>query len=107
MFAGLLEIVPYIGPIVSAVPAILVALVQSPPLALFVLGLYILIQQTENYILVPKIMGKTIGANPLVILVAVLIGFKLAGIVGMLLAVPIVGAATVFLHDLRESRDQS
>src|SRR3989344_88722 len=76
-------------------------------LALFVLGLYILIQQTENYILVPKIMGKTIGANPLVILVAVLIGFKLAGIVGMLMAVPIVGAATVFLHDLRESRDQS
>ena len=107
LFAGLLEIVPYIGPIVSAVPAILVALVQSPPLALFVLGLYILIQQTENYILVPKIMGKTIGANPLVILVAVLIGFKLAGIVGMLMAVPIVGAATVFLHDLRESRDQS
>ena len=107
LLAGLLEIVPYIGPIVSGVPAVLMALTQSPPLALFVLGLYVLIQQTENYILVPKIMGKTVGANPLVILLAVLIGFKLAGIVGMLMAVPIVGAASVFLHDLRDSREQS
>lgn len=106
LLAGLLEIVPYLGPVLSAVPAIFVAFVQSPPLALFVLLLYIVVQQVENYILVPKIMGRTVGANPVIILLAVLVGFKLAGILGMLLAVPIVAAASVFISDLREEREE-
>lgn len=106
LLAGLLEIVPYLGPILSAIPGIFVAFVQSPPLALFVLLLYIVVQQVENYILVPKVMGRTVGANPVVILIAVLVGFKLAGIVGMLLAVPIVAAISVFLSDFREKREQ-
>lgn len=105
LLAGLLEVIPYLGPILSAIPAIFVAFVQSPPLALFVVLLYIVIQQTENYVLVPKIMGRTVGANPIIILVAILIGFKLAGILGMLLAVPIVAAVGVFLSDLREVRE--
>ncbi len=106
LLAGLLEIVPYLGPILSAIPAIFVAFVQSPPLALFVLGLYIVVQQVENYVLVPKIMGKTVGANPVIILVAVLVGFKIAGILGMLLAVPIVAAVSAFLADMRETRER-
>ncbi len=105
LLAGLLEIVPYLGPILSAIPAIFVAFVQSPPLALFVLILYIVVQQIENYVLVPKIMGRTVGANPVVILLAVLIGFNNAGILGMLLAVPIVAAVSVFLSDFRDSVD--
>lgn len=107
LLAGLLEIVPYLGPILSAIPALFVAFAQSSPLALFVLILYIVIQQTENYILVPKIMGRTVGANPVVILIAVLVGFKIAGIIGMLLAVPVVSALMVFLDDLREAKEQS
>ena len=107
LLAGLLEIVPYLGPILSAIPAIFVAFVQSPTLALFVLILYIVIQQTENYILVPKIMGRTVGANPVVILIAVLVGFKIAGIIGMLLAVPVVSALMVFMGDLKELREQN
>ncbi|MDP3741466.1 MAG: AI-2E family transporter [bacterium] len=107
LLAGLLEIVPYLGPLLSAIPAVFVALVQSPPLALFVLGLYIIVQQVENYVLVPKIMGKTVGANPVIILVAVLVGFQIAGVLGMLLAVPIVAAASVFISDLREERDEA
>src|SRR3989338_9209092 len=106
LLAGLLEIVPYLGPILSAIPAIFVAFVQSPTLALFVLILYIVIQQTENYILVPKIMGRTVVANPVVILIAVLVGFKIAGIIGMLLAVPVVSALMVFMGDLKEHRDE-
>lgn len=102
LLAGLLEIVPYLGPILSAVPAVFLAFVQSPPLALFVVVLYLIIQQFENYVLVPKVMGRTVGANPVVILVAVLVGFQIAGILGMLLAVPIVAAAGVFFSDLRE-----
>ena len=104
LLAGLLEIVPYLGPILSAIPAVFVAFAHSPTQAAFVVLLYIVIQQTENYILVPKVMGKTVGANPLIILLAVLIGFKIAGIIGLLMAVPIVGAVTVFVNDFRESR---
>ncbi|MBI4050804.1 MAG: AI-2E family transporter [Candidatus Doudnabacteria bacterium] len=106
LLAGLLEIIPYLGPILSAIPAIFVAFVQSPPLALFVLILYIVVQQVENYVLVPKIMGRTVGANPVVILLAVLVGFNIAGILGMLLAVPIVAAVSAFLSDFRESASQ-
>ncbi|OGE78229.1 MAG: hypothetical protein A2751_03680 [Candidatus Doudnabacteria bacterium RIFCSPHIGHO2_01_FULL_46_14] len=104
LLAGLLEIVPYLGPILSAIPAVFVAFAESPTLAMFVIVLYILIQQTENYILVPKVMGRTIGTNPLLILLAVLIGFKIAGIIGLLMAVPVVGAITVFVNDFREQR---
>ncbi len=107
LLAGFFEIIPYLGPILSAVPAILVAFVQSPPLAVFVIIAYIVIQQAENYILVPKIMGKTVGANPLVILLAVLVGFKIMGIIGMLMAVPIVGALGVFLNDFRDGRREA
>jgi len=105
LLAGLLEIVPYLGPILSAIPAIFVAFVQAPPLALFTTLLYLVVQQVENYVLVPKIMGRTIGANPVVILVAVLVGFKLAGILGMLLAVPVVSAIQVFLDDYIDLRE--
>ncbi len=104
LLAGILEIVPYLGPILSAVPAVFVAFVQSPSLALFAVLLYIVIQQIENYVLVPKIMGRTVGANPVIILLAVLVGFKIAGIIGMLLAVPIVAAISVVISDLREVR---
>lgn len=63
------------------------------------IGLYILIQKTEGYILVPKIMEKTVGTSPLVVLLSLLIGFKLAGILGLLLAVPLAGALTVVIQE--------
>lgn len=106
LLAGFLEIVPYMGPVLSAIPAVFVALAESPTLAMFVIILYVLIQQLENYIIVPKVMGRTVGANPLVILLAVLIGFQIAGIVGMLMAVPIVAATTAFVNDFRETHSQ-
>ncbi len=99
LIAGLLEVVPYIGPFVSAIPAVFFALIQSPPLVIGVIVLYILIQKTEGYILVPKIMEKTVGTSPLVVLLALLIGFKLAGILGVLLAVPLAGAITVIIQE--------
>ena len=99
LFAGLLEIVPYLGPIISAIPAVLLAFLQSPFLAILIIILYTAIQQFENYVLVPRIIGRSIGANPLVILIALLIGFRIAGIVGMLIAAPIVAVITVILED--------
>jgi predicted PurR-regulated permease PerM len=106
LLAGLLEVVPYMGPFLAAVPAVLFAFVQSPALALAVIVLYILVQKSESYVLVPKIMQKTVGTSPLVVLVSLLIGFKLAGILGLLLAVPIAGALMVLLEEFRgESAD--
>jgi predicted PurR-regulated permease PerM len=99
LIAGLFEVLPYLGPVLSAVPAILVALIQDPPLAGAVIILYIVIQKTEGYVLVPKIMQRTIGTSPLVVLLSLLIGFKLAGVLGLLLAVPLVGAIMVVIQE--------
>ncbi len=99
MIAGFMELVPYLGPIIAAIPAVFFAFLQSPVLALVVIVLYIFFQKTEAYFLVPKIMQKTIGVSPLVILVAILIGFKVAGVFGILLSIPIVAAANVVIHE--------
>lgn len=88
LLAGILEIVPTIGPIISAMPAIIVALTISPGIAISVVVFYILLQMLENNILVPKIMKKAVGLNPIVIILGVLIGSKFLGILGALLAVP-------------------
>jgi predicted PurR-regulated permease PerM len=106
LFAGLLEIVPYLGPILALIPAVILAFIQSPILGLLVLILYIVIQQVENYLLVPRIIGKSIGANPLVVLIALLIGFRIAGILGMLIAAPLVAVVTVILEDYTGHRKQ-
>jgi predicted PurR-regulated permease PerM len=90
LVAGFLELIPNIGPTVSAVPAIIVGLASSPVIGLAVLALYILIQQLENNFIVPKVMQKVVGLHPLVTLIALMIGFKIGGVIGSLLAVPAV-----------------
>jgi predicted PurR-regulated permease PerM len=100
LIAGLLEMLPYIGPFIAAVPAIFFALLQSPALALAVAALYLLVQKTEGYLLVPKIMERTVGTSPLLVLIALLVGLKLAGILGLLISVPLVGAITMVVTEL-------
>jgi predicted PurR-regulated permease PerM len=68
-------------------------------LGLAVAILYLIIQKTEGYVLVPKVMQKTVGTSPLAVLVALLVGFKLAGILGLLVAVPLVSAITVVVQE--------
>lgn len=89
ILAGLLEIVPNIGPTVAAIPAVLIAfLTHGPVMAGAVALLNILIQQLENNFFVPKIMKAAANVNPLASILAILIGLKLAGVMGALLAVP-------------------
>jgi len=102
LIAGLLEIVPFIGPIIAAVPAVILAFVQSPLLALLVLALYIVIQQLENYVILPQVMKKTVGLNPIVIIIVMLIGAKLAGIIGIILSVPLTASIAEFFKDLQK-----
>lgn len=90
ILAGILEIVPNIGPTISAVPAVLLGLTISPVTGLAVAALYFLVQQLENGIIVPKVMQRAVGVNPLVTIISLAIGFKLAGALGAVLAVPIV-----------------
>ncbi|OGL97361.1 hypothetical protein A2318_02765 [Candidatus Uhrbacteria bacterium RIFOXYB2_FULL_45_11] len=100
VIAGLFEMVPYVGPIFSAIPAVMIAFTQSPTLGLIVLGLYVIIQQIENHLLVPKVMQKATGLNPIVSIIALLIGVKLGGIPGAFFAIPVAMMLTVLVEDL-------
>lgn len=98
IIAGVLEIVPMIGPIASAIPAVLVAITISPFLALSVVALYFIIQQVENNIFVPLILRKSVGLSPIVTIFGLMVGGRLAGIVGAILAVPMVLVLQVIFH---------
>ncbi len=100
LFAGLMEMVPYAGPTLSAIPAVIIAFSDSPLKAATVFLLYVIIQQIENNVLVPKIMQKVTGLNPIVSIVALLIGFKLGGIAGAALSIPIATMGSVFVYDV-------
>lgn len=100
--AGILEIVPNIGPTFAAIPAILVALGSSPVLALATVALYFVIQQVENNFLVPKVMSKAVGLSPLVVIVSLMVGFKLAGIAGAILAIPMVLLLEIIASDFKK-----
>lgn len=104
LLAGAFEIIPFIGPVLAAIPAVFFAATESPLKALLVVVLYIVIQQLENNIVVPKVMAKTVGLNPIVILVAVLIGARVGGVVGIILAVPVAAIIAIFLRDIFEER---
>lgn len=100
IFAGIMEIVPVIGPIISAIPAVMVAFLISPVMAGLVALLYFVIQQLENHLIVPQVMKKAVGLNPLVVILAVAVGGRLLGISGALLAVPITVVAQIITEDL-------
>jgi predicted PurR-regulated permease PerM len=89
IIAGLLEIVPNIGPIISAIPAMLIALSISPVMALTVGVLYIAIHQLENNVIVPLVMKKSVGLSPIITIFSLLVGGRLAGIAGAVLAIPV------------------
>ncbi len=104
LVAGLFEIIPYLGPLMSAIPAVFFAFAQSPGKAVAVIILYFLIQQAENHLIVPKVMGKSVGLNPIVVILSILIGARLAGPVGAILAVPVATALAVYLEDLADDK---
>lgn len=99
IIAGVLEIVPNIGPVISAVPAVLIALTVHPVTAVATAALYFLVQIIENNFLVPKVMQKAVGVNPLISILALLTGLRVAGPVGAILAIPIIiGIQTIGLQ---------
>jgi len=89
VLAGLLEVVPNIGPVISSIPAIIIGFSGSYFAGFSALALYIVVQQLENNLIVPMIMKKAVGINPILTLLALLVGGRVGGVLGVLLAIPI------------------
>lgn len=106
VFAGLLEIIPYIGPILGAAPAVLIGFLISPLTGVILLIWFIVVQQLESHFLVPKVMQKTVGLSPVVIILALLIGGKLFGILGAVLGVPAAAAISVLIQEWPNLRNK-
>lgn len=100
LLATLTETIPIVGPVIGAIPAILLAYIISPALAVKVIVFYILIQQIENHLIVPNIMGHTIDLHPIVVVISLLIGGHIYGVVGMMLAVPVTALLRVVIRHL-------
>jgi len=100
------EMIPVVGPILAAVPAVLIALTVSPKTALFVMIFFIVQQQVENHLLVPKVMERQVGVTAVTVIVALLIGGALLGITGAILAVPSAAILQVLVQELLDERDR-
>lgn len=96
VLSGLLEVVPNLGPITATIPAFFIGLSQSYVSGLSIIALYLTIQQLENSLIVPFVMKKAVGIHPIITLIALIIGGKLAGIMGVILAIP----TTIFLETI-------
>jgi predicted PurR-regulated permease PerM len=100
LIAAIGEMIPVIGPLLSAIPAVAVALSVSPATALFVAIFFLIQQQVENHVLVPKVMERQVGVSAVGVIVALLIGGSLLGIVGAILAVPTAAILQVLFEEL-------
>ena len=101
LIAALTEAIPIVGPLLGAIPAVLVAATVSPELALVVAGVYVVLQFVEGSVLVPLVMRNTVGISPLLVLVSLLIGAAVGGFVGAFLAVPIAASIEIVLSRLQ------
>ena len=100
VITGILEIVPFFGPIIAAVPPILVAFVDSPTKALLVVIVYVIIHQVEAHVVSPMVMARSVRLHPVVVILAVLAMGDLLGLAGIILAVPTAAVVTVLLDEL-------
>jgi predicted PurR-regulated permease PerM len=100
ILAGMLDIIPYFGAFIGATPAVTVALLESPGLALKVAGLIFVVHQLEGTIIGPKILGDNVGLHPLTVIFFLFIGEEVGGLVGMLLGVPVAAVVKVLLRHL-------
>jgi predicted PurR-regulated permease PerM len=102
LISGVMEFIPYIGPILSLIPALIIGLGIGWEAALAITILYIVIQQTENNILVPYVMSRSLDLSPFLVFIVMLIGATLGGILGIILAVPITAIGRVFYMSYRD-----
>src|SRR3989338_369266 len=105
LLAFAFEIVPIVGPVLAAIPAVILAFLQGPAMGLWVVIFYVAVQQLENHILVPIVMGRTVGLNPVVVIIALLVGGNLAGIAGMILSIPVATVIVEVIDDMANKKE--
>ena len=105
IMVGLFSFVPYMGAVLGSIPAVFIAFTQTPLLAVFAAILFYIIHFIEVNFLYPKIMEKAVGLNPLISILVLLAGFKLAGVVGAVLSIPVTTAVAVFIKDIFDSKE--
>jgi predicted PurR-regulated permease PerM len=106
LISGIGELIPVVGPILAAIPAVAVAATVSLNKVLLVVVFFIIQQQFENHVLVPKVMERQVGVSAVTVIVALLIGGKLLGIIGAILAVPSAAILQVVLAEIIAARDK-
>ena len=105
VFAAFFEIIPLFGPVIAAIPAVFLSFADGGLTAgLLVVGLYLIIQQFENHLIYPLVVKKVVGVSPILVILALVIGYKLAGFLGVLLSVPIAAAITEYFRDVVEGK---
>ncbi|MBC7836705.1 AI-2E family transporter [Acetobacteraceae bacterium] len=108
VLAGLFELIPVFGQILAAIPAVAIGFTDGGvTTALLVAGLYILVQQFEAHLIYPVVVKKVVGIPPLMVILALLIGYKLAGFLGILLSVPIASAIQEFVSDVDREKTRA
>lgn len=104
LLAAAFELIPIFGPIMAAIPPVAIAFFQSPSLGIAVVVLFVIIQQFENHLIYPLVVRKIIGIPPIISILAIIIGGKLGGFLGVLLAIPMATVLMEFLNDLAERK---
>lgn len=99
LLAAFAEFIPYVGPVFAAIPSVALGFADAPIKGILVVGVYVIIQQFENNFLVPKVMQRAIGLNPIVSIIALLVGARMGGFLGALLAIPLATSIAVFVND--------
>ena len=103
--AGVSNVIPYFGPVIGAIPALAVTVTVSPALALKVLAVFVIVQQIDGQLLSPRILGKSVGLHPVVVIFALLAGYQLFGVLGMIAAVPVAAIMRILLDLWLADRD--
>ena len=104
IFASVFEIIPVFGPILAAAPGILVAFTQGPTLGLMTFGFYVIIQQFENHLIYPLVVRKIIGVPPLLVVLSIIMGLRIAGLWGALLSVPAAAVLMELVSDFEQHK---
>ncbi|WP_233095815.1 AI-2E family transporter [Alicyclobacillus sp. SO9] len=105
-FMGIADLIPYIGSFIGAVPAVILALFISPQMAIKVLIVNIIVQQLEGNLVSPQIMGRTMDMHPMLIVAALLVAGNLGGVLGLIVAIPIVAVVKVVIRQVKEIREE-
>lgn len=107
ILASVFEIIPIFGPVLASVPAVILGFGDSVTLGLIMVGFYLIVHQFENHLLYPLVVKKIIGVNPLVVIIALLVGYELMGFLGIILSVPLATLLMELVNDIDKRKHQN